>query len=305
MLSAGRAAINSRHRRFAPAHANLNRANTMAKKSSTGITPTRGEVSEKPAQRTAMTELGSAVEAAQRYAEDIQTHATDGLEKAVEDVHKHQEKLQERIAEITKRSKKSMDGGVVATEKALGEFDGLIARLGAGIDKEWAALSKRSVALRKQLEGLRAEAVKRTDKGYEKAEKAVEEFDKFVERNAAGLEKDVLAFIDRAEPQLKSLREAIADYSAKSAEMARAGSSGVAELWSDLTQRQKSAQKQLGQFSKSSARAWKDIAKGLDRAWTDMEKAGRSAASRYGSKAKPATSAKTKKAASPKKPTKT
>lgn len=304
MLSAGRAAINSGRRLFAPVHANLNRAGKMAKKSTTGEAPARNKTSDKPAQRTAMTELSAAVEAAQRYAEDIQTHATDGLEKAVEDVHKHQEKLQARIADIAKRSKKSMDSGVAATEKALGEFDGFIARLGAGIDKEWAALSKRSVALRKQLEGLRAEAVKRTEKGYEKAEKTVEDFDKFVERNAASLEKDVLAFIDRTEPQLNSLREAIATYSAKSAEMARAGSSGVAELWSDLTLRQKNAQKQLGQFSKSSARAWKDIAKGLDRAWSDVEKAGRSAALRYGGKGKPATSAKEKGAASSKKPAK-
>lgn len=258
-----------------------------------------------------MKDFGAAVEAAQCFAEDLQTHATDGLKTAVEDVEKGQKKLQLRIADIGKRRLKSMEGKLAATEKALGEFDAFIARVGAGIDKEWAALSKRSSALRKQLEGLKAEAVKRTDKGYATAEKAVEDFDKFVERNAASLEKEVLDFIDRAEPQLKSLRDTITLYSAKSAEMARSGSSSVGELWSDLTLRQKDAQKQFSLFSKSSARAWKDIAKGLDRAWSDMEKAGRAVASRYGSKAKPAPSGKTKtgkdktstkKTASPRKP---
>lgn len=271
----------------------------MAKKSTTGKVqtrrkPERSKASESRNQRTAMTELGAAVQAAQRYAEDVQSHATDGLKTAVEDVQKRQKKLQANINEIGKRSMKSMDSKVVAMEKALGEFDAFVAKVGAGVDKEWEALSKRSSALREQLEGLKAEAVKRTEKGYATAEKAVEDFDKFVEKNAASLERDVLAFMDRAEPQIKSLREAIAISSAKSAELARSGGSGVAELWSDLMLRQKNAQKQFSLFSKSSARAWKDMTKGLDRAWLEMSKARRSAASRYVSKDKPATSGKTK-----------
>ncbi|MCZ6863713.1 MAG: hypothetical protein O7I42_26255 [Alphaproteobacteria bacterium] len=271
----------------------------MAKKNTTGKLqtrrkPVRSKASESRNQRTAMTELGAAVQSAQRYAEDLQTHAIDGLNTAVEDVQKRQKKLQASIAEIGKRSMKSVDSKVVAMEKALGDFDAFIAKVGAGIDKEWEALSKRSAALREQLEELKAEAVKRTDKGYATAENAVEDFDKFVERNAASLEKDVLAFMDRAEPQIKSLREAIASYSAKSAELARSGGSGVAELWSDLTLHQKNAQKQFNLFSKSSARAWKDMTKGLDHAWLELSKARRSAASRYVSKDKSATSGKTK-----------
>ncbi|HUT49156.1 MAG TPA: hypothetical protein VM325_07435 [Alphaproteobacteria bacterium] len=279
----------------------------MAKKSTTGKTQTRkqpasSKTPENLSPRIAMQNLGAAVEAAKRHAEDLQSHATDGLKTAVEDVQKRQIKLQKRVADIGKKSTMSAADKVAATQKAVGDFDAFIARVGAGIDREWNALSKRASALRKDLEGLKAEAIKRTEKDYAKAEKAVKDFDKFVERNAASLEKDVLAFTDRAELQFKSMRDTIALYSAKSAEMAKAGSGGAAEIWKDLKHSQKNAQKQFSAFSKSSARAWKDIARGLDRAWSDLEKAGQKAASRYANTAKPAASGRAKKGTKAAKP---
>ena len=262
-------------------------------KAQTPKNPERSNASKNRDRQMAKKEMSAVVAAAQRYVDDVDSHASKGLKSAVMDVQTRQKKLQIRIAEIADNSMESMDAGVAATQKALGEFDAFVARVGTAIDEEWAVLSKRSTVLRAQLTKLKAEALKRSDTGYVRAEKAVEDFDKFVERNAVSLEKEVLAFIDRAEPQLRSLREAIAVYSVKSAEMARAGGAGVAELWSDLTVRQKNAQNQFSRFSKSTARAWKGVGEGLERAWTDMEKSGRLAASRYGDKAKPKTAPKT------------
>jgi len=279
----------------------------MAKKSPTGKTQTRqqpasGKAYESQSPRTAMQDFDAAVEAAKRHAKDVQSHAAAGMKAVVEDVQKRQIKLQKRVADIGEKSTMSADAKVAATQKALDDFDAFIARVAAGIDRERAALSNRASALRKQLDGLKADAVERTEKDYAKAEKAVKDFDKFVERNAAGLEKDVVVFIDRAELQLKSMHDTIALYSAKSAEMVRAGTGGVADVWKDLKHSQKNAQKQISAFSKSSARAWKDIAKGLDRAWSDMEKAGQKAASRYASMAKPAATGRAKKGAQAAKP---
>lgn len=272
----------------------------MANQNTTGKTqtlkrPARSKAPESQSSRTAMQDLGAAVEAAKRHAKDVQSHAAAGMKAAVDDVQKRQIKLQKRVADIGEKSTMSADAKVAATQKALDDFDAFIARVAAGIDRERAALSTRASALRKQLDGLKADAVERTEKDYAKAEKAVKDFDKFVERNAASLEKDVVVFIDRAELQLKSMRDTMALYSAKSAEMVRAGTGGVADVWKDLKHSQKNARKQISAFSKSSARAWKDIAKGLDRAWSDMEKAGQKAASRYGGTSKPAGSGKAKK----------
>ena len=97
----------------------------MAKKSTTGKAqtrkrPARSKAPESPSPRTAMQDLGAAVEATQRYAEDLQTHATDGLKTAVEDVHKRQVKLQERVADIGKMGKKSVDDKLASRERLSG-----------------------------------------------------------------------------------------------------------------------------------------------------------------------------------------
>jgi uncharacterized protein YukE len=271
----------------------------MAKKSTkgkpqTGKQPKRSKAPESESPRTAMQDFDAAVEAAKRHAKDVQSHAADGMKAAVKDVQKRQSQLQKHIADINKKTAMSADAKVAATRKALDDFDAFIIRVAAGIDRERVALSERASALRKQLDSLKGDAVKRTEKDYAKAEKAVKDFDKFVERNAASLEKDFAVFIDRAELQLKSMRDAIALYGAKSAEMAQAGSSGIADLWKDLKHSQKNAQKHVNAFSRSSVRAWKDITRGIERAWSEMENAGQKAGSRYGDTTTSAASGKTK-----------
>jgi len=263
----------------------------MATKSEKGKSQTRKQAAQRDtpetqSQHAAMSDFGAAIDAAQRHADDVQAHATDALKTAVNDIKKRQKKLKDDVAAIAKKSTMSAEAKVSATQNALDDFDAFLARVAAGIDRERTALGERASALRKQLDGLKAEAVARTEKDYAKAEKAVKDFDKYVAKTAASLEKEVVSFIDRAELQLKSMGETMALYSAKSAEMAKEGSRGVADLWKDLKHSQKNAQKQVSAFSKSSTRAWRDFAEGLDRAWSELGKAGKKAASRYGGTAK-------------------
>ncbi|MEJ2123067.1 MAG: hypothetical protein P8Z76_20720 [Alphaproteobacteria bacterium] len=259
----------------------------MPKKSESGKTQTRkqpaqrNKAPESHGQHPALSDIGGAVDAARRHADAVQTHTTDALKTTVQDIQKRQKKLRDDVAAIAKKTTLSAEAKVEATQKALDDFDAFLTRVASGIDRQRAALGEQASALRKQLDSLKTDAVTRTEKDYAKAEKAVKDFDKFVAKTATSLEKDVVSFVDRAELQLKSMGETIALYGAKSAEMARDGSRGVADLWKDLKHSQKNARKQINAFSKSSTRAWKDIAKGLDRAWSELAKARKKAASRY------------------------